>query len=214
MIEPAVTRASAISGTVLVVAACSDTEALLSAPAVESAGLTVELATDADEAIAHIDRGERVDAVLLAPPLPDPVRVAQRFHSLNRDGAVIVLTGPDREAELRHALEIAPFLSGDVSVITTTVDADALAAELAGAVARTRERREAAQARRERRSTPPPLSASYLGTLLDSVPIGLVTLDQDGAVIGWNKRTGDMLEMPELDALGKPFADLFAAADR
>jgi PAS domain S-box-containing protein len=62
---------------------------------------------------------------------------------------------------------------------------------------------------KKRRATPPPLSARYLGTLLDSVPIGLVTLDGDGLVIGWNKRTGEMLEVPEVEALGAPFAALF-----
>src|SRR5204862_7851785 len=59
-----------------------------------------------------------------------------------------------------------------------------------------------------------PLSARYLGTLLDSVPIGLVTLDGDGAVIGWNKRTGEMLGVPEVEALGSPFTELFPEEDR
>jgi PAS domain S-box-containing protein len=53
------------------------------------------------------------------------------------------------------------------------------------------------------------LSARYLGTLLDSVPIGLVTLDADGGVIGWNKRAGEMLGVPEVEALGSPFSRLF-----
>jgi PAS domain S-box-containing protein len=176
-------------------------------------GLAFERAADPDAAIRRVEGGEAPDVVLLAPGLNDPVRVAQRMHSLDRDGAVVVLTDPEGEHELRHALEVAPFLAGDVTV-TTTEDAATLADLLAAAAARTQARREAAATRKERRQTPPPLNASYIGTLLDSVPIGLVTLDETGAVIGWNKRTGEMLDVPEVEALGKPFAELFAEADR
>src|SRR3954451_3213769 len=206
------TRTKSISGSVLVVAACPLTEALLDEPVVGEAGLTIVHAAGPDDAMARVEGGERADVVLLAPRLADPVRVAQRLHSLDRDGAVIVLTEPEGEQELRHALEVAPFLSGDVSPAVTG-DAAELASLLSAAARRTQERREAAAAREQRRQTPPPLNASYLGTLLDSVPIGLVTLDATGAVIGWNKRTGEMLDMPEVEALGRPFAELFAEED-
>ena len=202
------TRTQSVSGTVLVVAACANTEALLQAPALEQAGLALERAADSDEAIGRLEGGDLPEVVLLAPRLADPVRVAQRLHSLDRRGAVVVLAEEDGEAELRHALSVAPFLSGDVSMVGPAETAS-LVDVLAGAAARTRERREAATELKKRRETPPPLSASYLGTLLDSVPIGLVTLDAGGAVIGWNKRAGDMLQIPEVEALGSSFAGLF-----
>jgi PAS domain S-box-containing protein len=207
------TRTKAISGSVLVVAACSQTEALLEEPVVEQAGLTIDRATDPDEAIARVEAGEGVDVVVLAPGLADPVRVAQRLHSLDRDGAVVVLAMLEGADELRHALEVAPFLSGDVT-LAVLEDAQQLVELLTGAAARTQARREQAATRKKRRATPPPLSASYLGTLLDSVPLGIVTLDAEGRVIGWNKRTGEMLGTPEVEALGRPFAELFADADR
>src|SRR4051794_3386453 len=206
------TRTKSISGSVLVVAACPLTEALLDEPVVGEADLAIVHAAGPDDAIARVEGGERADVVLLAPRLADPVRVAQRLHSLDRDGAVIALTEPEGEKELRHALEVAPFLSGDVS-LAVTGDAAELASLLSAAARRTQERREAAAVHAQRRQTPPPLNASYLGTLLDSVPIGLVTLDATGAVIGWNKRTGEMLDMPEVEALGRPFAELFAEED-
>jgi PAS domain S-box-containing protein len=202
------TRTQSISGSVLVVAACANTEALLEAPALEQAGLTLERAADSGAAIARLEEGDAPDVVLLAPRLADPVRVAQRLHSLDRQAAVVVLAEADAEADLRHALAVAPFLSGDVSLVGSD-EAASLVDVLAGAAARTRERREAAAELKARRDTPPPLSASYLGTLLDSVPLGLVTLDAAGAVIGWNKRAGDMLAIPEVEALGSSFAQLF-----
>jgi len=180
---------------------------------VEQAGLVVERAADADAAIARVEQGEQFDVVLLAPQVTDPVRAAQRMHSLDRLGAVLVLSEADGEAELRHALMKAPFLAGDVSLVVAR-DAESLVEEIAAAAARTQGRREAAAARKKRRETPPPLSARYLGTLLDSAPIGLVTLDQGGGVVGWNKRAGEMLAVPEVEALGLRFAELFEASDR
>ncbi|HEX6713751.1 MAG TPA: SpoIIE family protein phosphatase [Thermoleophilaceae bacterium] len=187
-------------------AACAETDALLEEPALTRAGLTVARAENSDEAIARVEQGAAADVVLLAPRLADPVRVAQRLHSLDRDGAVVVLAPADGEEELRHALELAPFLGGDVSVVSRN---ESLVDALAAAAARTQARRDAAAERKQRRDTPPPLSARYLGTLLDSVPIGLVTLDESGAVIGWNMRAGEMLEVPEVEALGSSFAEMF-----
>lgn len=195
------------------VAASDRTDALLAGGRLTAAGLATERALDAAAAIARIEAGDPPDVVLLAPELSDPVRVAQRLHSLDRLGAVIALADPGGEAELRHALDVAPFLEGDVSMLAAA-DAGTLVAEVAAAARRTRERREAAGARQKRRETPPPLSARYLGTLLDSVPIGIVTLDGDGWVIGWNKRTSEMLDVAEVEALGQPFGDLFAQEDR
>src|SRR5206468_1751518 len=104
------------------------------------------------------------------------------------------------------------FLGGDV--VCTTAGDPGIGQTLAHAAARTRTRRDAAEQRRRRRETPPPLSASYLGTLLDSAPIGIVTLDASGAVIGWNRRAGEMLEVPEVEALAKPFVELWPVAER
>ena len=191
------------------VAGGEEADALRLEPALAESGLTLERAEGPDEAIARVEQGDALDVVLLAPRLADPVRVAQRLHSLDRQGAVVVLAEVGGEDELRHALDVAPFLEGDVSMLAAP-EAGTLVDVLAAAAQRTRERREAAAERKKRRDTPPPLSARYLGTLLDSVPIGLVTLDEGGSVIGWNKRAGEMLEVPEVEALGAHFADFFA----
>jgi PAS domain S-box-containing protein len=203
------TRTYSISGSVLVVAASAEVDARLGEPDLAQAGLMLQRAGDADAAIARIEAGDAPDVVLLTPGLADPVRVAQRLHSLDRLGAVVVLADAGAEDELRHALEIAPFLGGDVSLVGRA-EAESLVDLLASAAARTQTRREEAQRRRTRRETPPPLSASYLGTLLDSAPIGIVTLDASDAVIGWNKRAGEMLQVPEVEAVGSSFAEMFA----
>jgi PAS domain S-box-containing protein len=203
----------AIPATVLVVDACADTDAVLADRSLERARIEVERSSDAAAAIQRVEDGDAVDAVVLAPNLDDPVRVAQRLLSLDRQGAVVILAGLDREAEVRHALDVAPFLDGDV-VLASTSDPAAAALLLAEAAARTRVRRKEGAERRQQRDTPPPLSARYLGTLLDSAPIGIVTLEGDGAVIGWNRRAGEMLGVPEVEALGTRFEELWAEEDR
>jgi PAS domain S-box-containing protein len=171
-----------------------------------ASGLALVRAATAADAIARVERGDTIDAVVLAPQLADPVRVAQRLHSLDRDAAVVILASDRRDAEVRHALEVAPFLEGDVVCIT---DRDDVPATLADAVSRSRARRAA----HERRSAPP-LNAQYLGTLLDSAPIGVVTLDDSGAVIGWNRRAGSMLGVAEVEGLGRDFTGLWGGDDR
>ena len=198
----------AIPAALLVVDVCADTEALL-----ERAGLDPERISDATAAIERVEAGEPLDVIVLGPRLEDPVRVAQRLHSLDKQGAIVILAAREREADVRHALEVAPFLAGDVS-LATIGDPGAFAELLIEAANRTRVRRAEAAALKKRRDTPPGLSARYLGTLLDSAPIGIVTLDDEGAVVGWNKRTGKMLGVPEVDALGAPFASLWDEADR
>jgi PAS domain S-box-containing protein len=212
MIEIGLTT-EAIPAAVLVVDACSDTEALLADAAVTHAWLDVQRTSDAGAAIERVENAEAVDVVLLSPRLADPVRVAQRLHSLDPAGAVVILALSERAGEVRHAFDTAPFLDGDV-VLTATTDGAELAALLSDAARRTRARRDDKTAGTKRRDAPPPLSARYLGTLLDSAPIGIVTLDADGAVIGWNRRAGEMLEVPEVEALGMRFSEFWSADDR
>jgi PAS domain S-box-containing protein len=212
MIETGLTT-EAIRAVVLVVDACADTEALLADAAVTRPGLEVERTSNTAAAIDRVESGDAVDVVLLSTRLEDPVRVAQRLHSLDPHGAVVTLALPERADELRHAIEVAPFLDGDV-VLAITTDARQLGSVLSEAARRTRTRRDDGAALPNRRDTPPPLSARYLGTLLDSAPIGIVTLDADGAVIGWNRRAGEMLEVAEVEALGMRFAEFWSAEDR
>lgn len=199
--------------TVLIVDTCPDTETLLADPAVGGAGLRVERAADGAEAIMRLEQGDVVDVILLSPTLEDPVRVAQRLHSLDRDGSVVILATADREAELRHAIAVAPFL-GDGVIAAASPGELELAIVLGEAAGRSRARREEAVEHKKRRETPPPLSARYLGTLLDSAPIGIVTIDAEGGVIGWNRRAGEMLGVPEVEALGMAFTELWPADER
>jgi PAS domain S-box-containing protein len=197
----------AIPAAVLVVDGSHDAEPLLVAATPADAGLVLLRVDDARAAVARLESGDLPDVVVLGPRLADPVRVAQRIHSLDRDGAIVILAEPDRVAEVARALEVAPFLGGDIECVSSA--GSGMAALLSEAAGRTRARRAVRAERVRGRETPPPLSARYLGTLLDSAPIGIVTIDAGGCVIGWNRRAGEMLSVPEVEALGSRFAELW-----
>ncbi|MEE1930779.1 SpoIIE family protein phosphatase [Streptomyces sp. TRM 70351] len=57
------------------------------------------------------------------------------------------------------------------------------------------------------------LGERLLGQFLDQAPIGTLMLDGD-AVIAWNRRAADTLELTEPEALHRPLTDLFPAAER
>jgi PAS domain S-box-containing protein len=57
------------------------------------------------------------------------------------------------------------------------------------------------------------LGERLLGQFLSQAPIGVLMLDGD-AVIAWNPRAGDILELTEPDALHRPVTDLFPEDQR
>lgn len=171
----------------------------------DAASTHVVRVTEAGEAIARLEGGETADVYVLEPGLPDPVRVAQRLHTLDPPASVVIAAATP---EIAHALAAAPFLGGDV--ICHAGPRGELDQVVAAAAARARLRR----ANDDRRSDPPPLSSQYLGTLLDNAPIGVITLDEHAAVSGWNRRAGELLEEAEVEALGRPFGELFPEDER
>jgi PAS domain S-box-containing protein len=62
-------------------------------------------------------------------------------------------------------------------------------------------------------ATPRPSATEYLGRLLDYAPIGITTLDQQGAVVGWNRTASVLLQRSEREVLGQPFVSLFPTTE-
>ncbi|GAA3627896.1 SpoIIE family protein phosphatase [Streptomyces chitinivorans] len=53
------------------------------------------------------------------------------------------------------------------------------------------------------------LGERLLGEFLTQAPIGALMLDDDGAVLAWNHRAADVLELDDHGSLRRPLADLF-----
>jgi len=159
------------------------------------------------------------DALVLGVQLKEPVRIAQRINSMGKDIPIVILTEPERHEHLKQALKFAPFVSNDV-MPWSTGELEELPAALLETVRRTKTRRSyrgsvaAAQKRLVEVRREQPQIARYFDSLLEHVPIGVLNVDIQGAVLGLNWRAGQILNITEREALGTSLADFFPAAER
>jgi|GEM_PF-1549965 len=161
-----------------------------------------------------------VDALVLGVQLEEPVRIAQRIHSMGKDIPLLILTEPERHEQLKQALKFAPFLGKDVIPCSTESTAlTQLPEVLLETVKRTQKRRTyrgsiaAAQkclssVKRER-----PQVTHYLDRLLDHAPIGVLNVDIQGSVLGLNRRAGQILKCTEREALGNSLMSLVPSSE-
>ncbi|MBW9267923.1 MAG: PAS domain S-box protein [Candidatus Thiodiazotropha sp. (ex. Lucinisca nassula)] len=161
----------------------------------------------------------RIDALMLGVSLEEPVRIAQRIHSLGVDIPVLILTEPEHHDHLKHALKFAPFVGNDV-LLCSIADYESLPRILSEAVERVRKRRhykgsmEAAQVRLGAISGQRPQITHYYERLLDRAPIGVLNININGAILNLNRHACQVLDINERDALGTPLAGLFEECER
>lgn len=184
-----------------------------------SSGRSFEAVAEPGELIARLERGEPVDAVVLGSRLEEPVRVAQRVHSLDRDVAVLMLSDPGGYHRLVRAVQFAPLLGEDIGC-WSVAEPETVVEETKEALTRARKRRSyratiaAASADATAIGLPQPRAEQYLDRLLDHVPIAVVMVDEDGLIRAWNRKAGELFDRSEREALGTPLARLFPEAQR
>ncbi|MCU7884138.1 MAG: PAS domain S-box protein [Candidatus Thiodiazotropha sp. (ex Lucinoma annulata)] len=155
-----------------------------------------------------------IDALVLGVSLEEPVRIAQRIHSLGVDVPVLILTEPEHYDQLKRALKFAPFLGNNV-LLCSIGDIEALPKILSETVNKTLKRRrykgsmEAAQISLGAISRQRPQITHYFERLLDRAPIGVLNININGAILNLNRHACQVLNVNERDALGTPLADLF-----
>lgn len=160
-----------------------------------------------------------VDILVIGISLDEPVRIAQRIHSMGVDISVVILTEPAYYSQLEKALKFAPFVGRDVTPYSTA-EADALPGILLNTAIKVRKRRqhrgsmEAAQASLGKISDQQPRISHYFERLLDRAPIGVLNLNVIGAILSLNRHACQVLDVSERDALGVPFTDFFAEHER
>jgi PAS domain S-box-containing protein len=159
-----------------------------------------------------------VDALVLGVQLKEPVRIAQRIHSMAMDIPLLILTEPERHEQLKQALKFAPLVGNDV-VPWSTGALEELPGVLLETVTRTQKRRAysdtiaAAQKRLGEVHSARPQGTHYLDRLLDHAPIGVLNVDIHGVVLGLNWRAGQILKITEREALGTLLIDCFPPAE-
>lgn len=166
---------------------------------------------------ARLTRGQpAVDALIVGPAADQPLRIAQQVGTANRSVSVLILSTPDQQPTLQRALQFTPLLGEDVSC-AAAADGAAVVTIVEEALGRIRQRRDyqrtiAAINSRLAEAPPPPAVGPYLDRLLDSAPIGIVTVDRAGRVVTWNPKAGELLERGERGALGLSLREFFPTA--
>ncbi len=162
--------------------------------------------------LEHSPQG--ADAIVLGVKLKEPVRIAQRVHSLGKDIPILILSDPERFGQLRQALRFTPFLGNDVSTWSSAA-ADGLPTALQEAATRAQKRRTyrnrvaAAQLRLGELAREPPQVTHYLDRLLDRAPIGVLNVEVHGRILSLNRRAGQILRLSEREALGTSLIRVF-----
>jgi PAS domain S-box-containing protein len=158
------------------------------------------------------------DAVLIGPLATEPLKVAQRVHSVDRDTSLVILTGQAEALALRQELNFTPFIGPDVEVRGDPITDD-LVDNVRAAARRARARRQhkarVAVANTALAEPAPalPQPEQYLDRLLDNAPIGILTVSADGRVVGWNPECSHITGMGQRDAVGKALDSLLASTD-
>jgi PAS domain S-box-containing protein len=165
--------------------------------------------------------GEGVVAVVLGPDVPQPTRVVAGIYQHDRQLPVLVLAGEDRLSEVQGELRFSPFVPRDSRALSTSTPSEDLLLAVEE-VAQASDRRRAyagALARIGDRVLPDSLvsdkaaTSQYLGQLLDHAPIGVLTVDPEVTIRGWNAAATDILGRLARDAIGAPLTLLFRSGD-
>ena len=197
-------RLSDTRGRVVAVACDEDLLAALGPTTVERATLS--------EALADVEEGRTPDLVVIGPELDAPLAFLQRLHRIDRTLAAVLLADDEKLPALAHSVLVAPFVGADV-MCRSASDA-LLPTELAEMAEHAAQRRRfkatlaSASAQLTAATAEQPQSSRVAGRLLDDAPLGIVTLSEEGSVVGWNRRAAELFGRVERDVLGNRFASL------
>ncbi|MEU6810142.1 SpoIIE family protein phosphatase [Streptomyces sp. NPDC046831] len=173
----------------------------------------------ADDVLAYVGGTpgqRRPTVVVLGEAVPVPVGVVHALRPHAADLVVAVPVTPATQAELA----VLPLLFSD-DLVRRVHDGSGPLAGTVGELLRELTRRRAYAAARAAAqqqlssgvSIHRQLGERLLGQFLNQAPIGALMLDGD-AMIAWNRRAADVLELTEPDSLRRPLTELFAPEER
>lgn len=167
----------------------------------------------------HIENGGvPIDAVVLDLPTEDSVQLAQRLHTYDKLIPVMIISRTRGSEELKRTLMFSPFVGNEVTAWADD-DIDLLPVALREAVQRHRQRvrhrntLSTAQIRLEKLPLQRPEATHYLDRLLDSAPVGVMTVDRNGTVVTSNRQAHQILATAGDRLLGQPLTAIFPARE-
>jgi PAS domain S-box-containing protein len=174
------------------------------------AAFVVETAADTDA----LEPDARFDAALVNAGSADALAVAQRLHVRDPALQIAVITPPAARAALERAL----ILRHGIGEVWLTDPADVDIALIERAVDVTRQRRGSRAVHRRiehdlaaiephaaRRAI---ISDAYLAALLGVLPDPIISVDDSGSILSWNRGAEQFFERPRMSALGRPLRDV------
>ena len=182
--------------------------------------LTLKNVEDAEILYSRFEEGRQpADTVLLGMDIEEPVRIAQRIFTYDKNIPIFILSIPSRCVQLKRTLMFSPLLSNEVTPWSTS-EIDELPSAIRIAVGRRQKRMHhlntisRAHIRMEKLPLLQPEATHYLDQLLDHAPIGVLTIDIGGSILTINHQAISILDVSERHALGRPLEELFPERER
>lgn len=204
-----------MSSPTVVVAGVADTVARrLCDPAT---GFDVVVADSAASVVSQVQAGRAAVVVLGAGD--DALGEVRRVRQVDSLVPIIVVAPPEAHAQLDAAIRVDPLVGRSTRCVRSdrAVELAALVADHADRELRRRSHatllRQIAEVQLPAALARPVTASQYLGQLLEHATIGVVTVDLDGTIRGWNPKAEAITGRRQRDAVGKRIFSLFRSTE-
>lgn len=186
----------------------------------EADGVVLAHVLTADEALHELRRTDQSIAVLvLGPNLREPIQALQKIHALSSELAVIVLSPPSRLTNLKRAVMFAPLIGRHVVCLDAS-DTSRIRETVSQSITSARQRKsyltlvtDLNQGLSSRRKagpiSPEAWKSAFVDRLLESVPLGIASIDETGTILSWNREASVIFSKTESEMIGHSLVDFF-----
>jgi PAS domain S-box-containing protein len=180
----------------------------------------LSIRAEADTEVQQIEREEDLLAALvsheagtlvLGPSVELPLEVAQRASQIDESLAIVIVRDEVSTRDMQLRMRYMPHLGGDVRFVAQG-DAKLLGTTLRDATRRTEARRRYKQLVRtlpdSLPSWKPAVPRSFLDSLLEQAPVGVVMISANGTLMACNPRAVEFLRLGDRKVVGGGLNDL------
>lgn len=171
-----------------------------------------------EEALFEVKRNRLLSTVVLGSGIREPIQTIQKLHSLSADLSIILLCEAGRIPALKRAIQFAPFVGRNVRCVEDRADTVQLAIsqelervrQRKGYVALVNEVNKGLAVRKAPLRNPEDRwKHTFLDQLLESVPIGIASVDEHGCLLSLNRAGAEIIEQNEAQLIGQALGSLF-----
>ncbi len=165
--------------------------------------------------------GDQIITFIIGSDIEDPVQCTQRLHAFNEKAKIILLTKSEESLKsLKEALKFSPFIGLDVFCINESNKSELiqemeeiLRASYKAENNRTIIEETNANLKLKSSSQKPALNRLFYNKLLNIAPIGVIIINQEGKILGWNKEAASIFGISEAQAIGTLLPEYFEPAE-